>query len=703
VQNRERFTELVERAACDINMLGPTDFSDADRLQEIFDEIKQSIDRISEGPSELLARARDATANANDLLGKILRAEVDDVQSSIGAVSEAIQTLQDICGEIDQPDGTEPVDTDTAAESPEDADAAVCIAEDDVPLVLDFIAESTEHLENAEAGLLELENAPENTEILNQIFRAFHTIKGTAGFLNLKQIGSVAHSAENLLDMARKGELLMAGANSDAVFESIDMLKKMTARLREHAETAKPLAPQDGVADLLAKLESLARNQALETSLNTPEGREKDDQLDELLKDTPPAEIKGPPAAGKGSVADEKIKVSTKRLDELINMTGELVIAQLMVAEDVRASAISGDVLSRNIAHQGKIIRELQELSMSMRMVPISRVFQKMARLVRDLARKADKKIEFVMSGEETELDRTIVDRIADPLVHMMRNCVDHGIEPAQERIEANKKPAGRIELRAFHKAGNIVIEIKDDGRGLDKDRILKKAVANGIVDAQQNLSDDEIFKLIFHAGLSTASRITSISGRGVGMDVVKKNIESLRGKIDISSTPGKGTVFTIRLPLTLAIIDGQVVRVGDDLFIIPINSIEQSLRPTAQQLSTVMNRVEMATIRGQLLPVVRLYELFGIAPTTDDPTKALLVVVEEDGSRCCLLVDELLAQQQVVIKSLGQSLGKIRGVSGGAIMGDGRIRLILDIPGLIELAQEHQLKEGRQYANTAS
>jgi two-component system chemotaxis sensor kinase CheA len=312
-----------------------------------------------------------------------------------------------------------------------------------------------------------------------------------------------------------------------------------------------------------------------------------------------------------------------------------------------------------------------------------------MARLARDLSRKASKQVDFVTVGEETELDRTVVDKIADPLVHMVRNSLDHGIEPGEVRVKAGKKATGRVELRAFHQAGNIVIEIEDDGKGLDKNRILKKAIDNGVVDSGQELPDEEVFKLVFHPGLSTAEKVTSVSGRGVGMDVVKKNIESLRGKIEIGSTPGKGTIFTIRLPLTLAVIDGQVVSIGEHRYIIPINSIVRSLRPTAQQISSVQNRGEMVLERGELMPLVRLHRLFGVIPATEDPTEALVVVVEEDDRRCSLLVDDLLGQQQVVIKSLGEALGRVRGVSGGAIMGDGKVSLILDIPGLIKLAQE--------------
>lgn len=707
MQNIDKLSELIEQAACSVTMLGPDDISEMDELEKTMDKINESIDGISDGPSELLEQAKGATSEAKEELHKILEKEVEDTTSSIAVVSKVIQDLQGLCSQLSSCGSgssveaapvevvEEPsVEAEAEAEvspvplsepdSEPEAEPGECIAEDDVELVLDFIAESNEHLEAAEAGLLELESDPENEEILNQIFRGFHTIKGTAGFLNLTDIGSLAHSAENLLDMARKGEVLLTGTNTDAIFESMDMLKKMIGLLKKAAENGIPLGRLGNLGELLAKLTALTSGETPASSVSSePESGQAESSSEVQVESK-----QGGGGGVKSHVVDEKIKVSTGRLDELINMTGELVIAQLMVSEHISSTSMSDDNMSRNVSHQGKIIRDLQELSMSMRMVPISGVFQKMARLVRDLSRKAGKNVNFVMSGEDTELDRTIVDKIADPLVHMVRNSVDHGIGSAEERKKMGKSSAGKVELRAFHQAGNIVIEIEDDGKGLNKDLILKKAIASGLVTESQNLTDEEIYRLIFHAGLSTAKKVTSVSGRGVGMDVVRKNIESLRGKIDITSTLGKGTVFSIRLPLTLAIIDGQIVQAGNGRFIIPINSIEQSLRPTGKQLSSVMDRGEVVMIRGELLPLVRLCKLFGTRPLNEDPTESLLVVVEEDKRKCCLLVDELLGQQQVVIKSLGEMFGRIKGVSGGAIMGDGRVRLILDIPGLMEMAQ---------------
>lgn len=690
MRKADKLIDLVDQAASTANMLSPSDYSDAAQLQAIFAQIGDTVASMEKAPADLLQKTKHTISEAFELLGTMQENQAKDSGQLLDSVLKSVTELQDL---VFQVTNSQSAETAVAANPTVEAAApGVTIAEDDVPLVLDFIAESCEHIEAAEAGLLELESKPQDTEVLNLIFRAFHTIKGMAGFLNLTEIGSLAHLTESLLDLARKGDLRLAGSHSDVVFESIDLMKKMIDALKAAIETNSCVPMQEGLAELLKKLEASASGTLAEPSPAT-----------EVLHDktTPGASAKTEPAECplpetevrretelKVSGGDEKIKVSTTRLDNLVNMAGELVIAQLMVAEEAASGAISPYELNRKVSHQGKIIRELQELSMSMRMVQISGVFQKMTRLVRDVSRKAEKQINFVTEGEETELDRSIIDKIADPLIHMLRNSVDHGIELPQQRQAAGKDPVGRIELRAFHQAGNIVIEIEDDGKGLDRDRILQKAIGNGVIDAHQPLTDEQIYKLIFHAGLSTAETITSVSGRGVGMDVVKKNIEALRGRIDIASVPGKGTTFTIRLPLTLAMIDGQIVTVGDNRYIIPIHSIVGTLRPQRDQLSTIQDRLEIVLVRGELLPLIRLYKLFSVATATEDPTQSLLVIVEDDGRKCCLLVDDLLAQQRVVIKSLGAGMGRVDCVSGGAIMGDGRVSLILDIPSLITRTQ---------------
>jgi two-component system chemotaxis sensor kinase CheA len=371
-------------------------------------------------------------------------------------------------------------------------------------------------------------------------------------------------------------------------------------------------------------------------------------------------------------------------------MVGELVIAQSMVAQDPQVTSGHAPRLQRNVSHAGKIIRELQDLTMSLRMVPLKGVFQKMNRLVRDLARKSGKKVQFVTEGEDTEIDRNMVESLNDPLVHMIRNSVDHGIEQPDTRTENGKDESGTVTLRAYHAAGNVVIQLEDDGKGLDRERILAKAVERGLIDNNKELSDAETFMLIFQAGFSTAEKITDVSGRGVGMDVVKRNIESLRGRIEVASKKGEGSTFSIRLPLTMAITDAMILSVGEETYLLPTVSIEQSFQPPAGSISTVSGQGEMVMLRGELLPLFRLHSLFNVPKAVSDPYEALLIVIEGGGHRCALMVDELLGQQQVVIKSLGRGMAKVPGVSGGAILGDGRVGLILDATGLLQLAEGH-------------
>ena len=691
--NNKKLIELVEQAACSITMIDGQDLKEIDQLQKIISKVDETIAGMDGQSEKLIKKAKGSTSRAVKQLEKILKKQSKDVDKSIEDISKSVLDIQGFVKQLEQ-DAEEQMDAESQQEkndksvqeqSAEEQSGQTVLAEDDIPLILDFVGESEEHLESAEAGLLELESKPGDKDVLNTIFRSFHTIKGMAGFLNLEEIGSLAHSAENLLDLLRKGQMVPDGDNIDVIFESIDFLKKMIGSLKQAAENGGAVSRQPNLDQLLERLKIVASG---EKASKPTENKSAQPEQKSETADKQPAKNSNQEETKVKAAADEKIRISTTRLDDLINMAGELVIAQLMVSEEANNNLTEEHELLRKVANQSKIVRELQELSMSMRMVPIGGVFQKMARVVRDLSHKTNKKVNFTTRGDETELDRNIVDKIADPLIHMVRNSVDHGIESPEQRKEKGKDPTGNVELRAFHQAGNIVIEIEDDGKGLDKERILNKAIENGIVEPGQELSDEEIYKLVFHAGLSTAKQVTNVSGRGVGMDVVKKNIEALRGKVDITSAPGKGSTFTIRLPLTLAIIDGQIVRIGGDRFIIPINSIVRTVRPKASELSSVQERGEMVNVRNKLLPLVRLYKLFNIEPKNVDPTEALIVIVEEGDRECGLLVDELLGQQQVVIKSLGQGLEKVNGISGGAIMGDGKVSLIVDVPGLMELAQ---------------
>jgi two-component system chemotaxis sensor kinase CheA len=382
------------------------------------------------------------------------------------------------------------------------------------------------------------------------------------------------------------------------------------------------------------------------------------------------------------------IKVDTGKLDYLVDMVGEMVIAQSLVKHDPDLASGLKPRLARNLSQLARITDDVQRTAMSMRMIPIGQLFQKTGRLVRDLSRKYGKQVDLDMQGEDTELDRNIVEELADPLMHMVRNAIDHGIEMPEDRVRAGKPASARLTLKAGHQAGHIIIQVSDDGRGLDHDKILRKAREKKLIAPGAELSESEIFNLIFQPGFSTAEKVTDVSGRGVGMDVVRKQVQKLRGRVDASSVRGQGTSFLMKLPLTLAIIDGLVVGVGQQRYIVPIFAVREMLKPAEEAISTVQGKHEMAMVRGALVPVVRLHERFRVKPRFVKPWESLLIVSESGGRQFCLMVDELIGKQEVVIKSLGETMRNIRGVAGGAILGDGRVGLILDLEGLLGASQ---------------
>ncbi len=544
----------------------------------------------------------------------------------------------------------------------------------DASLVGDFITEGREYLDSAEAALLHLETNPEDTESINTVFRAFHTIKGTSGFLGLDAITSLAHQAESLLSRIRDREIRYGGHYAEMALRSVDALKALLAEVE--APPAPGGVPPFDCRDLLAALERLDAPGAAAHD-TTPSRPPVEPAVHDVL-----------PAERRADRTEASVRVRTERLDRLIDMIGELVIAHSMIAEDEMLRSTAMHELARKVSHAGKIVRELQDLSMGMRMVPLKGPFQKVTRLARDLARRSSKQVDVVLDGEDTEIDRNLVDVLSDPLVHMVRNAIDHGIEGPDERLAAGKPAAGRLAIAAYHAGGNVVVEIRDDGRGLNRDKILAKAVATELVDAGAPMSDREIYDLIFAPGFSTADAVTDISGRGVGMDVVRRNVEAMRGRIEIDSRPGQGTRFIIRLPLTLAITDGMLVRVGTERYIVPTVNIQVSFRPEPAARSTVAGRGEVVTLRGDVLPLVRLHRVFGIGGAEEDPSRALLMVVGDGTRRAALLVDELLGQQQLVAKSLGEGVGRVPGTSGGAILGDGRVGLILDVHEILDIAR---------------
>ena len=563
-----------------------------------------------------------------------------------------------------------------AAPSPEEGEEFTSInLESDADILREFANEAREHLENIEQGVLVLEEQPEDATTLGSIFRAFHTFKGASGFLRLLPVNRLSHELENLLDYARSGKLVLTPACIDVILEGKDVLKEFLDELQLQIDLHKPVEPIRVPANgLVARVRILLENPS---AAPAPAA---------AASTATPREALSPEA--KKKVGSQMMKVDTRRFDSLVELVGELVIAQSQVAQHPDLQNLRSQQLSRNLLQLSQISLELQKIAMSLRMVAIKATFQKMNRLVRDLTANVSKQVQLIISGEDTEMDRTIVEELADPLMHMIRNSVDHGIEKPEDRVAKGKPAQGTVRLSAYHQGGNMVIEIADDGGGLNKKRILEKAIERDIVSADANLEDQQIYDLIFAPGFSTAEKITDISGRGVGMDVVKQNIGKLRGKIEIESTPGQGTTFRIFLPLTLAIIDGLIARVGDQRYIFPTLSVCESFRPTPEMISTIGGKGEVVKVRDKLRPLLRLYDYFKIEPRSTDPTQSLLIVVESANQQRCVMVDELIGKQEVVIKSLDERFKGNKALAGAAILGDGRVGLILDPSALVVASQ---------------
>ncbi len=589
----------------------------------------------------------------------------------------------------------------------------------DLELLAAFITESEEQLEAAQEHLLVLESEPQNADALNALFRACHTIKGNAGFMKIDPtLKHLAHDAETVLSLCRAGDLCLSGQAFELVLESVSMLGVLLRAISESAGGT----PSEDVASCCKDIRDGLLLVAHGGNHNTAQADEEQDSaqgeitenstdpdffgdqnaIDDMAFATVTAtEAKLPKSSpitdsdasrSKNPVANETLRVDRNRLDQLVELIGELVIAESMTQQDAQSSKT--DLTAeprklRNLAQLNRITRTLQELSLSLRMVPLKSTFQKMNRVARDLMRKVSKKVDFIIEGENTELDKTFVDEIGDPLMHMVRNAIDHGIEASPEiRVAAGKPAVGKVVLRAFHQSGNIHIEIQDDGRGLNVDRILAKAKQQKLIAEDANLSEQEILNLIFEPGFSTAEKVTDVSGRGVGMDVVRRNIQALRGSIDIKTKEGEGSCFTIRMPLTLAIINGLIVRVGDVRFVIPTLSVTELMRLEGSKISTIVERYSILTVRDQNVPLVRLDRILGLHESKEQSPKAIIVVVQEGPHSAAISVDEVLGQQQVVIKQLGHYLQGCRGVAGGAIMPDGQVGIILDIHGIISQAR---------------
>ncbi|MCP9788296.1 chemotaxis protein CheA [Cyanobium sp. Maggiore-St4-Cus] len=585
-------------------------------------------------------------------------------------------------------------------------------SKDDLELLNEFCNEGRDLLSQVEQGVLVLEQQPEHRETLNQVFRAFHTFKGGAGFLGLDPIKELAHILESLLDAARQNilpidrqviNLILAGGdtlrqfidgieqtirstdnNTPIIVPTLELIARVKATLAGQPEEPSPAMPEMPAAPAAATVTTAAAPRS-NPEANSPGPKPNPNPSPTPNPDPDPSPNPKVTAEGLSNF----VKIDTQKLDALIDLVGELVIAQSMVVEHpVLAQERSGD-LPRHLRQLARISSDLQRNAMSLRMVPIRNTFQKMKRLVRDLASSQNKQVSLVLKGEDTELDRKIVEALAEPLIHMLRNSIDHGLEQADERLNLGKPAQGTIEVEASHQGGGILIRIDDDGRGIDPDKVLAKAKERGLIDAEFHGNKKEILSLIFQPGFSTAETVTDVSGRGVGMDVVRGSISRLRGSIDVESNVGKGTSFRIYLPLTLAIIDGMLVGVAKQRFILPTLSIQESFRPTRAMLSSVKGRGQIVNLRGNLIPLLQLGSRLGLQDGVQDPSEGIVLIINSGGQPRGVVVDRLISKQEVVIKALGDTFQSQPVFSGAAIMGDGQVALILD-PDALGRAENH-------------
>jgi two-component system chemotaxis sensor kinase CheA len=610
------------------------------------------------------------------------------------------------------------------------------------PIVAEFVIESREHLADVENQLLAIESggADIDAELVNTVFRAIHSIKGAAGFLGFSVLGELAHNLENVLNLVRNRELVPDATNVDVMLRAADTLSSMVENITDSNDVdisghvaelqqvvdggeptpvseAGPTEPEQTTGTAIAETgessvpaEPQQKNETTATEIVAAEDAPPPVDRKPPQKKPAPAQSSAEKSAPSAAPADTSIRVSVRLLDSLMNLAGELVLSRNQLVQKVGADNTTG--LDSVAARLDQITSELQEAIMKTRMQHVGTVFSKFPRVVRDLCRQLEKQCELTIEGEEVELDKSIIEAIGDPLTHLVRNSVDHGIESPQERVEAGKPAQGIVTLRAYHQAGKVNIEISDDGAGIDAARLKEKAVDKGIITAEQaaEMGERETLHLIFHAGFSLAKQVTDVSGRGVGMDVVRTNIERLGGTISIQTELGKGTTISIKLPLTLAIVPSLIVRCHEQRYAIPQTNIRELVRIKGEEIASRIERVAQAEVfrlRGKLLPLVRLHNALDVAES-DDPTAASavnIIVVEAGHLQYGLIVDGLHDSEEIVVKPLGRHMQQCQALAGATILGDGQIALILDVTGIatrsqLELPSDEQRNEHHESRN---
>ncbi len=560
-------------------------------------------------------------------------------------------------------------------------------------MIMQFIADSKDLLETTENNLLKLEKEPDNFDLIATIFGAIHSIKGNSGFMGFEEIQEISMDTEMILDSLRKKELeadpIVVSLLLSNIETLINRVNNIGIESNPPATEVKQVQPTPKVSvatppeKVAAKVESV-QNVPSEKIAPKP-------IVNQNVAPTIVKEKKDEQNVSKNFQQTQKqdIRVETVKIDKLFDLVGELITIETMVTKNPDLNGLIMPNFVKAANQLNKITRELQEITMSVRMMPLEGLFNKMKRLIRDVSIKLGKKVDLTISGQETEMDKNVIDEISDPLVHILRNSMDHGVETPEVRIASGKSDTGAVHLSARYEGNEILISVKDDGAGINKERVLQKAEEKGLLQVPaEKMTDKEIFTLIFEPGFSTAAQVTDISGRGVGMDVVRKNIEKLRGAIDVESVLHKGTTVTLRIPLTLAIMEALLVNVGVETFALPLMNVSETFRVSSAAVSKTMDGLEMIKVRDEILPVFRIHELYNIKPRFTDLERGIILIVESRSKKFCLFADELIGQQQAVIKGLSEYIGKVPGIIGCMILGDGGIGLILDIEGTLTLAE---------------
>jgi two-component system chemotaxis sensor kinase CheA len=592
---------------------------------------------------------------------------------------------------------------------------------EDEELLEGFLTETTELLEKMDDDLVTLEKSPGDMELMNSIFRSIHTVKGASSFLGFELLVKISHKTEDVLNRLRKGELQVTAEIMDVILDAADLIKVLVNDIRNGEIIERDL---DGAIEKLlpyisgnfaeatvlteSKEESPSPGVApVEEAGDLPEEAEAAESEPVRIVETPvsapapvpapavarPATTKPAPARSEEISDNTTVRIDVKRLDDLMNQVGEMVlernrILQMNIDYQTRENMVNfGDEFGKLAKRIDFVTSELQMQVLKIRMIPVEKVFKKFPRIVRNLSRDLGKEVELQIIGEETELDRSVVDEIGDPLIHLIRNALDHGLELPEERVAAGKPRTGKVVLSATHEGNQIIISIKDDGRGIDPEKLARKAVEKGLISDEQvaGMTQKEILDLIFLPGFSTKEKATDLSGRGVGMDVVRTNIRKLNGIIELRSEVGYGSEIVLKLPLTLAIIQSLLVEVEHEVYSIPLAAVLETLKVENSSFHLIGGQ-EVLKLRESVLPLLRLQRVFGVSERAEKSSQSYIVVIGVAEKRIGIIVTRLLGQQEVAIKSLGKYLAKAPGIAGSTIMGDGRVALIIDPAGLIEM-----------------